>query len=430
MIFAEIIRKKRDGFPLTKGEIDFTINGFTEGRIPDYKMSALLMAIALQGMNSDEIKDLTEVMLHSGKTFDLSDIPGRKVDKHSTGGVGDKVSLVLAPLVASCGVIVPMISGRGLGHTGGTLDKLESIPGLRTNLTYKEFYGNTQEIGVAIMGQTEEIVPADRKMYSLRDVTGTVESIPLITASILSKKLAEGIDGLVLDLKCGKGAFMKRLEDAEKLASAIGSVMKIFGKGYVAIITNMDEPLGMSVGNSLEVIESIEALKGNGNDELMKVTYTLGSEMLVMGEKAENREDATVMLKQALNNGKALDRFRKMVELQGGNPEVIDDYSLFPISENKKEMIASNSGWISEINAYEIGVMNLLLGGGRKMKDDRINPGVGIIFRKKLGDRIEKGDAVCTIYFDKILNNGIEERFSRACKISPNPVEKPKIIVG
>jgi len=429
MIFTEIIRKKRDGFPLTKAEIDFTIKGYTEGKIPDYQMSALLMAIVLQGMNSNEIKILTESMLHSGKTFDLSDIPDRKVDKHSTGGVGDKVSLILAPLVASCGVIVPMISGRGLGHTGGTLDKLESIPGFRTDLSYEEFYGNVQEIGVAIMGQTDEIAPADRKMYSLRDVTGTVESIPLITASILSKKLAEGIDGFVLDVKCGKGAFMKRLEDAEKLASAIGSVMKSFGKGYAAVITNMDEPLGMSVGNSLEVIESIEALKGNGPDDLMEVTFALGVEMLVMGKKAENRKDAIEMLQQAIDNGDALEKFRRLIQLQGGNPKVIDDYSLLPVSKDKKEMPAFDSGWISEIDAYEIGIINLLLGGGRKKKEDVINPAVGMVFEKKVGKEVRRDDPIVTVYYNKVLDEEIKERFFRAIKIAPDPVEKPEVIL-
>ena len=430
MIFTEIIRKKRDGFSLTEEEITFAIKEYTTGEIPDYQMAAFLMAVVLKGMAKDETLFLTRAMLDSGKTFDLSKIPGRKIDKHSTGGVGDKVSLILAPLVASCGVVVPMVSGRGLGHTGGTLDKLESIEGFKIALSYEEFHCILDKIGVAIMGQTDKIAPADRKMYSLRDVTGTVESIPLITASILSKKLAEGIDGLVLDVKCGKGAFMRGLEDAEKLGEAIGSVMKGFGKEYSAIITNMDQPLGRYVGNSLEVIESIECLKGNGPSDLMEVTFSLASEMLIMGKRAKNRKEAIPILKDAIETGKALDRFKKMIELQGGNPGVIEDYAILPLSKNREVLRSKETGWISEIDAYEIGVINLLLGGGRRKKEDVVNLGVGMVFEKKVGDRVEKGEAIATIYYNKVLDKEIKERFFRAIKISPNLLKKPKAILG
>ncbi|TES92286.1 MAG: thymidine phosphorylase [Candidatus Cloacimonadota bacterium] len=430
MIFTEIIKRKRDDFALSREEIVSAIRGYTDGEIPDYQMSAFLMAVLLKGMNKDETMYLTDAMLNTGRIFDLSKIPGRKIDKHSTGGVGDKVSLILAPLVASCGVAVPMVSGRGLGHTGGTLDKLESIPGFRTSLEYNEFYKILEKIGVAMMGQTDEIAPADKSIYSLRDVTGTVESIPLITASILSKKLAEGIDGLVLDVKCGKGGFMKELKDAEALATSITSVAKGFGKKCVSLITNMDQPLGNYVGNSLEVIESIECLKGNGPQDLMEVTLTIGREMLVMGEKARDRDEAMVMLDDAIKSGGALALFRKMIELQGGNPEVTDDYSILPFSKDKKEIKAQDSGWISEIDAYEIGVVNLLLGGGRRRKEDAINPGVGIVFEKKVGDRVKKNEPLATIYYDKVLDGEIEQRFSSSIKIFPKVIEKPPVILG
>jgi pyrimidine-nucleoside phosphorylase len=368
-------------------------------------------------------------MLYSGKTFDLSGISARKVDKHSTGGVGDKVSLILAPLVASCGVVVPMVSGRGLGHTGGTLDKLESIPGFRTDLSYTEFSRILQKIGVAIMGQTDEIAPADKKMYSLRDVTGTVESIPLITASILSKKLAEGIDALVLDVKCGKGAFMKTVEDAEKLALSITAVVKGLEKECVSLITNMDQPLGRSVGNSLEVIESVECLKGNGADDLMKVTFSLGAEMLVLAGKVRDRDEAIPILKEAIETGKALATFRKMIELQGGNPNVVDDYLILPVSTHTRELKAQDTGWISEIDAYEVGIVALMLGGGRRRKEDSINPGVGIVFEKKVGERVGKGEQIATIYYEKVIDEEIEKRFSSAFSFSSEPVKEPDVIL-
>ncbi len=429
MIFSEIIKKKRDGYALSKEEIAFAIRGYTEGSIPDYQMAALLMAIVLRGMDDEEVLHLTESMLHSGKIFDLSKIGGKKVDKHSTGGVGDKVSLILAPLVASCGVVVPMISGRGLGHTGGTLDKLESIPGFRTDLSSEEFVSLLERIGVAMMGQTEEIAPADRKMYSLRDVTGTVESIPLITASILSKKLAEGTDGLVLDVKCGTGAFMKNRKDAEALACSMTAVVKGFGKQCVSLITSMDQPLGRYVGNSLEVVESIECLKGNGPDDLMEITFALAREMLHMGGKVEDGDTAQKLLEDKIASGTALELFQKMVELQGGNPEVVDDYSILSAAKNNEEIKAESSGYLAEINAYEVGIAALMLGGGRRKKEDSINSGVGVIFEKKVGDRVEKGEILATIYYDKVLDEETAKRFTSAIKISSEPVKKPAVIL-
>lgn len=411
MLFSDIIRKKRDGGFLTEEEIDFAIQGYTAGSVPEYQMAALLMAVVLNGMDEGETLHLTRAMLHSGSTFDLSELEGKKIDKHSTGGVGDKVSLILAPLVASCDVIVPMISGRGLGHTGGTLDKLASIPGFTTDLSRDQFFSLLEINGVAMMGQTEEIAPADRKMYSLRDVTATVESIPLITASILGKKLAEGIDGLVLDVKCGKGAFMKTRDDAGALASSMTTVVKGFGKQCVAIVTNMDQPLGRCVGNSLEVIESIECLKGKGPHDLMEVTFALGREMLIMAGKARDGVTAQTMLEDAIASGRALEKFRDMVERQHGDPEVIDDYSMLPRAKNSLKIKADRPGYLVDIDAYEVGMTNLMLGGGRKKKEDSIDYGVGIVFEKKVGDVVEKGEPIAVLHHENDLHNRTVDRF-------------------
>jgi pyrimidine-nucleoside phosphorylase len=430
MIFSEIIKKKRDGSPLTREEIDFSIQGYTDGTIPDYQMAALLMAIVLKGMSEEETLFFTKAMLHSGKSFDLSHIPGKKVDKHSTGGVGDKVSLILAPLVASCGVLVPMVSGRGLGHTGGTLDKLESIPGFRTNLTYREFSDTMESIGVAMMGQTSQIAPADKKMYSLRDVTGTVESIPLITASILSKKLAEGIDGLVLDVKCGTGAFMKEVNDAEALARTMKEVVRGFGKKYMSLITNMDQPLGRNVGNSVEVIESIECLKGRGTQDLMEVTYALAREMLLLGEIVEDSDAAQRILEGTIGSGKALELFSKMVEKQGGDPRVVDDYSILPLAKNTEEIKADHPGYITNIDAYEVGLVTLALGGGRRTKEDSIDPGVGLVLKRRSGAWVEKGEVIAKVYFTNSFADDIRKRFVSAITIEETPVEIPSMIIG
>lgn len=394
----DVICKKRDKRELTKEEIEFFISGFTGSKIPDYQMSALLMAIFLNGMNPEEISNLTLSMMRSGEVLDLSSIPGIKVDKHSTGGVGDKVSLILAPLVAACGVKVPMISGRGLGHTGGTLDKLESIPGFRTHLTQDEFKRNVSEIGVCIMGQTEEIAPADKKIYALRDVTGTVDSIPLIVSSILSKKLASGVDAIVFDVKCGNGAFMQTEEKAKELANALMVAGKKMKRKMVSLITDMNEPLGEAVGNSLEVIESIEALKGKGSDDLMEVTLALGTEMLILGRKAKSRKEAAGKLTQAIESGAALNKFEQMVKKQGGNSDVIHNYDLLPKPKYKIEVRSEKTGYVKSIQTREIGSAACMLGAGRQKADDEIDPAVGFLIKKKVGQYVRKNELMADVF--------------------------------
>lgn len=394
----DVICKKRDKGKLTQEEIEFFISGFTGNKIPDYQMSALLMAIFLNGMDPEEISNLTLSMMRSGQVLDLSSIPGIKVDKHSTGGVGDKVSLILAPLVAACGVKVPMISGRGLGHTGGTLDKLESIPGFRTHLTQDEFKRNISEIGVCIMGQTEEIAPADKKIYALRDVTGMVDSIPLIVSSILSKKLASGVDAIVFDVKCGNGAFMQTEEKAKELAEALMVVGKKMKREVVSLITDMNEPLGEAVGNSLEVIESIEALKGKGPDDLMEVTLALGAEMLILGRKAESPKEAAGKLTQAIESGAALNKFEQMVKKQGGNPDVIHNYDILPKAKCKIEVKAGKSGYVKSIQTKQIGSAACMLGAGRQKADDEIDPAVGFLMKKKVGQYVRKNELMADVF--------------------------------
>jgi pyrimidine-nucleoside phosphorylase len=397
MTAYQIILKKRAGKVLTKDEICFLVSGYTKGLIPDYQFSAFLMAVYFQGMSFDETAALTNAMIRSGKVFDLSKIPGKKIDKHSTGGIGDKVSLILAPLVASCGVITPMVSGRGLGHTGGTLDKLESIPGFRTNLSAAAFISQLKKIGIAIMGQTKELAPADKKIYALRDVTATVDSIPLISASIMSKKLAEGIDGLVLDVKTGNGAFMRKFQDSKQLARIMIEIGKRMGKKIVALITNMKQPLGNMVGNVLEVIESIEVLKGNGPADLMQVTMALAEEMLILGEKAKTKEQARKMLETALNNGSALNKFREIIKLQGGDERVIDNYNLLSQAKYHYQIKSPTIGYIQKIDALSIGLLSVELGCGRRTIDDKIDYSAGFIFKKKVGDMAEKGEVLVTV---------------------------------
>lgn len=398
MNMYEIISKKRDKKKLTSEEIEYFVSGYTKGTIPDYQMSALLMAIFLNGMDAEEIFGLTLSMMRSGKVMDLSFIPGTKVDKHSTGGVGDKVSLILAPLVAACGVTVPMISGRGLGHTGGTLDKLESIPGFKTNLPLKKFIGNLSEIGICMVGQTAEIAPADKKIYALRDVTGTVNSLPLISASILSKKLAEGADALVFDVKVGNGAFIDKEDEAILLAKNLIQTAKRFKKKAVVLITDMNEPLGEAVGNSIEVIEAIQALKGRGPEDLMKVTFALGAYMLILGGKAKNYEEAEKKLKKAIENGKALDKFEQMVKKQGGDPRVVDDYRLLPWAKHKITVESDQTGYVKSINTLKIGLSGVKLGAGRERLDSKIDPGVGFLIKKKVGDQVIKGENLAVIF--------------------------------
>lgn len=399
MVPQWIIEKKRDGQVLTEEEIRFFIEGYTAGRIPDYQMAAMAMAIYFKGMTPVEIAALTSTMLHSGDSIDTSAITLPKVDKHSTGGIGDKVSIVLAPLAAAAGVAVPMISGRGLGITGGTLDKLAAIPGFRTDLSEKRFIEVIQACGFSMMGQTGDVAPADKKLYALRDVTATVPSIPLITASIMCKKLAEGIDSLVLDVKWGTGAFMQTVESARELARSMVRVGQAMGKGMVALITDMNQPLGRAVGNSLEIIESMECLQGQHLDgDLMTITLRLTAEMLVLGGKAKDFEDATTQLKALLHSGAAFETFKKMTELQGGDPSSLDDFSKLPTASLQQEYVAPASGVLLDVDANSIGRAALVLGGGRQKTDDEIDPAVGLTHVAKVGDRVSAGDRLATIH--------------------------------
>ena len=429
MLVQDIIARKRDGKRLTEEEIRWFIEGYTRGDIPDYQAAALLMAIYLNGLDGEELHHLTHYMLHSGDVIDLSSVPGTKVDKHSTGGVGDKISLPLAPLVASWGVKVPMMSGRGLGHTGGTLDKLESIPGFRVGLSEEEFINNINKIGVAMIGQTGQLAPADKKLYALRDATATVPSIPLISASIMSKKLAEGIDALVLDVKTGSGAFMRSMDDAEKLARTMVDIGKRAGKRVTAFITRMDDPLGNAVGNANEMIESIETLKGNGPEDIEELLFALGSEMLVLGGVAKDSEDALLKLNESLDSGRALDKMREMIEAQGGDPRVVDDYSLFPGYENEMELPAPRDGFVTSVDSTEIGLAGVLLGAGREKVSDDVDHGVGFTILKKTGDEVRQGDPLMVIHYSSSsrLDEAVE-RLKRAYVIGDDtPEAKPLI---
>ena len=400
MRIVDLIRKKRDGGELTREEIKFLVDGCTSGAVPDYQISAWLMATLLRGMSRAEIASLTEAMLHSGEVLDLSALPGKKVDKHSTGGVGDKTSLVIAPAVAAAGVVVPMISGRGLGHTGGTLDKLEAIPGFNVRVSLTEFRRLLREVGCGLIGQTEEIAPADREFYALRDVTGTIPSIPLITSSILSKKLAEGIDGLVLDVKTGSGAFMKRLEDSRELAGLMVEIGKRVQKKVVALITDMDQPLGNAAGNSLEVIESVETLKGGGPRDLRELCLELAGWMLVLGGKSSNLAEGRKKAAQEIASGRALETFRKIVELQGGDPQVLDDYRRLPTGKKQCVIAAEADGIVESIECELLGIACCRLGAGRERVEDRIDPAVGLIVHRKVGDRVSRGEPLVTLHYN------------------------------
>ncbi len=412
----ELIAKKRDKKRLSKKEIEYFVSGYTKGAIPDYQASALLMAIFLNGMDAEETFNLTCSMMSSGEVVDLSSIPGAKVDKHSTGGVGDKVSLILAPLVAACGVTVPMISGRGLGHTGGTLDKLESIPGLKTHLSLKRFSRNLSNIGLCMIGQTKEIAPADRKLYALRDVTGTASSIPLIAASIMSKKMAEGTEGLVFDVKVGNGAFMQKEDEAILLAKNLIQIAKRFKKKAVALITDMNEPLGEAVGNSIEVIEAIQALKGKWPEDLKEVTLALGAYMLILGRKARNPKEAQKKLKEAMKSGKALNKFKQLVKKQGGDPKVVDDYRLLPWTKHKMTVESEQTGYVKSIDTLKIGLLAVKLGAGRERLDSEIDPGVGFLIKKKVGDWVKKDENLAMVFCNdlkkgKWANRKIKEAY-------------------
>jgi len=396
---VDLIRRKRDGGELTADEIRFLVGGIATREVPEYQWSAMTMAILWRGMTPRETAALVEAMLHSGTVIDLSDIPGPKVDKHSTGGVGDKTSLILAPIAAACGVTVPMVSGRGLGHTGGTLDKLESIPGFRIDLDLAAYRRVARECGLVLIGQTAEIAPADRVLYALRDATATVESIPLITASILSKKLAEGIDSLVLDVKTGDGAFMAKREDARALAESMTRIGRELGKPVQALITSMDAPLGRAVGNALEVWESVECLKGRGPDDLMEVSLELAAEMLLLGGVAATRDEALVRCRRSIADGSALERFRKVVAAQGGDPRVCDDpLGVLPKAERVEAFRAAEPGFIAGIRAWPVGQASMLLGAGRARADSKIDPAAGIVFTKTLGDEVRAGDVIAEIH--------------------------------
>jgi pyrimidine-nucleoside phosphorylase len=397
---VDLIRKKRDSGEHSREEINFLISGYTSGEIPDYQMSAWLMAAWIRGLNRSELASLTEAMLYSGEVVNLSDLPGKKVDKHSTGGVGDKTSLILAPIVAAGGLNVPMISGRGLGHTGGTLDKLESIPGFNTSLTLKEFRRVLGECGMGLIGQTAEIAPADKKIYALRDATSTVENIGLICASIMSKKMAEGIDALVLDVKTGSGAFMQKEEDAVMLAEVMVDTAKRMGKKAVALITDMDQPLGKLAGHSNEVIESIEVLKGRGPKDLRELSLDLSAWMFYLGERTPSVEEGRRLAETMVASGQALEKFRVGIKLQGGDERVIDNYSILPAARLKVDIISSTSGFLAATNCMEFGIALAMIGGGREKKEDKVDHAVGLEFHKRIGDRVEKGETLVTIHYN------------------------------
>jgi pyrimidine-nucleoside phosphorylase len=396
----DVIRRKRDGEELSRAEIEYLVRSYTIGEIPDYQVSAWLMAVILRGLSRAETSALTDAMLRSGDVLDLTEFSAKKVDKHSTGGVGDKTSLVLAPLAAAGGLVVPMISGRGLGHTGGTLDKLESIPGFNVNLSVPEFRRVLAACGCAMIGQTAEIAPADRKLYALRDVTATVESPYLICASIMSKKLAEGIDALVLDVKTGSGAFMKDEKDAVFLAELMVETGERMGKAIVALITDMDQPLGSQVGNSLEVIEALDVLRGTGPEELRELCLELAGWMFVLGGVADSVSDGKTRAAELLQSGQALEKLRQMVKLQGGDEGVIDNPERLPRSRYTLTVNSPASGWIASINCEAVGAACVVLGGGREKKEDGIDPTVGIVLHRKAGDAIRAGETLCTVHYN------------------------------
>ena len=429
MRMYDIIEKKRDGHELSDQEISFFIKEYTAGIIPDYQAAALLMAIYLKGMNENETASLTNFMAHSGDTIDLSEIPGIKVDKHSTGGVGDKTSLILGPIVAACGIPVAKMSGRGLGHTGGTIDKLESIPGFNTSISREAFIDNVKQIGIAIAGQTGNLAPADKKLYALRDVTATVSNISLISSSIMSKKLASGADKIVLDVKTGSGAFMKSLEDSIELAREMVTIGRNTGRQTVAVVTDMDIPLGFGIGNSIEIIEAIETLKGKGPSDLEQVSFYLAARMLELSGYGEF-EQCLLTVKEIVKSGKALDKLSQLIEKQGGDKRVIDDYSLFPQSKYTFEYKAKVSGHIETMKTDSIGIASLVLGAGRETKESSIDYSAGIVLHKKTGEKVQAGETVATLYtnlLEKLSESA--EILDRAIIISNDkPVEKPLVL--
>jgi pyrimidine-nucleoside phosphorylase len=426
----DVIRKKRDAGELSRTEIESLVSAYTNGDIPDYQVSAWLMAVVLRGMTRAETAALTDAMLRSGEVLDLSLLPGKKVDKHSTGGVGDKTSLVLAPLAAAAGITVPMISGRGLGHTGGTLDKLEAIPGFSVNLSVARFRRVLETCGCAMIGQTDEIAPADRKLYALRDVTGTVESPYLICASIMSKKLAEGIDALVLDVKTGSGAFMKSDEDAAFLAELMVETGERMGKQMVALITDMDQPLGLMIGNALEVVEVIEILRGEGPEDLRQLCLELASWMLQLGGVANTVTEGKKLSEKLITSGKALDRFRQMVELQGGDPQVIDDPEKLPRARHTMTHSSPRSGYLASLQCEQVGTACVILGGGRERKEDSVDPAVGIVLHKKVGHAVSVGEPLATLHYnDEMLAHRARELLVKSYKIIDSPAHEKRPLI-
>ena len=431
MQMNDLIVKKRDGGELTTEEIQWMIRGFVDGAVPDYQMSAMAMAIYFRGMNRRETLDLTLAMLHSGETIDLSGVSGVKADKHSTGGVGDKTSLVLVPMMAACGVKMAKMSGRGLGHTGGTIDKLESFPGFDTALTMEQFFHNVETVGMVISGQSANLDPADKKLYALRDVTGTVPSIPLIASSIMSKKLAAGADVIVLDVKCGAGSFMRTPEQARELATEMVEIGKGAGRNTVAVITDMDEPLGNAVGNALEVREAIDALNGAEPGELMELCYTLGSAMLTAGGIAADDAAARAMMQNAIQSGAALRKLKTLIEAQGGDASAIDDPKLLPTAPVQVEATSKVEGYVNQIDAADVGVVSMHLGGGRATKESEIDLRVGLVLHKKVGDYVNLGESLGTIHAADEISAEEAVKLLRGCyHIEQDPPEKTPFIKG
>jgi pyrimidine-nucleoside phosphorylase/thymidine phosphorylase len=398
---VDLIQRKRDGEELSREEIEYLIESYTNGEIPDYQMAAFLMAVYFSGMTDQEVRPLTECMVRSGDTVDLSSIDGIKVDKHSTGGVGDKTSLIVAPLAAAAGVVVPMMSGRALGHTGGTLDKLESIPGFRTELSADEFTNQLRELGLCFIGQTDRLAPADRKLYALRDVTGTVESTPLIASSIMSKKMAEGIDALVLDVKVGSGAFMKKQVDARRLAQMMVGIGRNMDKRVQALITDMNQPLGYAIGNALEVMEASQTLQNAGPADLTKLCIELTARMIYLGKKAPSLEDARRLAEQKLVDGSGYQKLKQVVQAQGGNPQCLDKFELLPNATGMREVTSPRAGYVSVIDAEDIGTASNMIGAGRDKKEDSIDPAVGIILEVKVGEKVDAGSVLCRLYYTR-----------------------------
>jgi pyrimidine-nucleoside phosphorylase/thymidine phosphorylase len=398
---VDLITRKRNGEELAPEEIAFLVDGYTKGEIPDYQMSSFLMAVFFQGMSDREVSRLTECMLHSGETVELSDIPGVKVDKHSTGGVGDKTSLIVAPLAAAAGVIVPMMSGRALGHTGGTLDKLESIPGFRTDFSIDQFKGQLGKLGLCFVGQSEQLAPADGKLYALRDVTATVESIPLICSSIMSKKLAEGVDALVLDVKVGDGAFIQKQVDARRLAQMMVGVGRRMDKRVVALITDMHQPLGFAIGNALEVMEASQTLQNAGPADLTKISIELAARMIFLGKITPTLDEARRLAEQKLVDGSGYKKLKQVVEAQGGNAQALDKFELLPNATGMREITSPRAGYVSVINARDIGQASNMIGAGRSRKDESIDPAVGVILEVKVGEKVDAGSVLCRLYYTK-----------------------------